>query len=240
MTKKDKDTPNAHGYVYKLHHKSQDLGNDFYVGSTVNKYERWRSHKRACNYQSQGKYNYKVYQFIRDHGNIEAWEMEIIKTYDNITIRQLERHEQEYRDELKPNLNINKSGSDISYLYPIDPKLYNIEHLKQWSQDNKEHLLEYRKQYYLENHNEMLEKNKQYRQEHKHEISEQQKIYREEHREDLSEKKKIYREKNKHILYEKQNQKFTCVCGSQYTRVNKLRHLKTKKHLQFLESQSAI
>ena len=46
-------------------------------------------------------------------------------------------------------------------------------------------------------------------------------------------KSKLIYEKNKEKLLEKQQ----CECGSEYVAMGKLRHLRTKKHLQWLNSQ---
>jgi len=191
MPRINKDQIVASGIIYKLHHRSKDLGNDFYIGSTASEKDRRWKHKNACTDPKATGYNYKVYQFIREHDGFDDWELEPIQKYFNVTIRQLERYEQEYRDKLKPNLNSHKSGSNYSHLFQIDPK-------------------EYTKIYKLDNRDEILEYNKQYRQE------------------------------NRDELNEKKREKLTCICGSIVSKSNKSQHLKTKKHLQFLESQSAI
>ena len=38
------------------------------------------------------------------------------------------------------------------------------------------------------------------------------------------------------VLKNKFKERFECECGSQYTRYNKSRHLKSNKHLNYLES----
>lgn len=50
---------------------------------------------------------------------------------------------------------------------------------------------------------------------------------------------KLYRETNKESLNEKKKDKFTCQCGSNYTRVNYAQHCKSKKHQLYLNSQNA-
>ena len=42
---------------------------------------------------------------------------------------------------------------------------------------------------------------------------------------------------NKNELNIKKKEKFDCLCGGQYTNVNKSRHIKTSKHIKYLESQ---
>ena len=55
--------------------------------------------------------------------------------------------------------------------------------------------------------------------------------YNEEHKDEMKEKKQVYREKNK----EKLNSKLSCECGSVYSYTNKNKHMKTLKHLKYIE-----
>ena len=45
-----------------------------------------------------------------------------------------------------------------------------------------------------------------------------------------------YYEVNRHIINEKKREPFLCECGSWYTLTHKARHLKTKKHLNFINT----
>tara|TARA_R110000772_G_scaffold75579_2_gene163958 strand:+ start:2009 stop:2458 length:450 start_codon:yes stop_codon:yes gene_type:complete len=49
--------------------------------------------------------------------------------------------------------------------------------------------------------------------------------------ENMKEYNKLYRKKNTDEHKDKINEKFNCECGGKYTFNNKVRHLKTKKHL---------
>ena len=51
------------------------------------------------------------------------------------------------------------------------------------------------------------------------------------------EEQKIYREQNKESISEKRKQKINCECGTSFNLSGKSRHLKTKKHLSYLESK---
>jgi hypothetical protein len=57
--------------------------------------------------------------------------------------------------------------------------------------------------------------------------------YRQENREYFDN----YRREHREELYRKQNEKFECECGGRHTRSTKNRHLKSKKHLQYLETK---
>lgn len=80
---------------------------------------------------------------------------------------------------------------------------------KQWKAENRSQILSYHKnynkQYYLQNKNKLLEKYRHYR----------------------------HLNRNKILEYNKK--KFICICGSQISRINKARHLRSKRHLKYLE-----
>jgi predicted GIY-YIG superfamily endonuclease len=68
--------------------------------------------------------------------------------------------------------------------------------------------------------------NKEYYQDNKEKINEKHKDY-------FKEYKKKWKEDNK----EKLNQKFDCECGGKYTNCHKSRHLKSKKHQNFINQK---
>ena len=61
------------------------------------------------------------------------------------------------------------------------------------------------------------------------------KKYRENNKEKIAQKNKKYREKNKEAIAEAKKEKITCECGTIYRKSDKARHLKTKKHIKFVE-----
>ena len=67
------------------------------------------------------------------------------------------------------------------------------------------------------------------------ECKEQRKQYRKKHKEEIREQRKQYREENKEKIKEKKSKTFLCECGSEYTDSHKSRHMKTQKHLKYLE-----
>ena len=54
--------------------------------------------------------------------------------------------------------------------------------------------------------------------------NEQMKIYQEQ-----------YREKNK----QRREERFKCICGGVYTRGNKAQHLKTQKHINYIDNKTS-
>ena len=92
------------GSIYKLCCKDITI-TDIYVGSTCNFTKRKWSHKNSCKNENSKSYSFYVYQFIRDHGDWDNWEMiELIK-YPCDTKRELALKEREYLELLGGTLN---------------------------------------------------------------------------------------------------------------------------------------
>jgi len=80
------------GVVYKLY---CDGINEFYIGSTFDMKKRKTEHKSNCNNPKSKKYNYKVYQYIRDNGGFDNWKFEILveKEFENKTALKIKEKE---------------------------------------------------------------------------------------------------------------------------------------------------
>ncbi len=91
------------GVVYKL---CCDNVDGFYIGSTFNIKKRKRDHKTNCNNPKSNKYNFKVYQYIRDNRGFDNWKFEILveKEFENKPALLIK--EKECCNLLKPTLNI--------------------------------------------------------------------------------------------------------------------------------------
>jgi len=76
-----------------------------YVGSTCNFNNRRRQHRQRCNNENDKEYHLKVYKTIRENGGWDNWKMIQIGEKEQITKRQAEQIEEEYRLELKAQLN---------------------------------------------------------------------------------------------------------------------------------------
>ena len=195
----------SNSIIYKLCCRDVNI-NDVYVGSTTNFNRRKQQHKHSCNSINSKDYNVNVYQFIRDNGGFENWDMVEIVKYNATDKRELHKRERYYIDTLKATLN------------KIIP-----------TRTHKE---------YRENNKDIIRKNnKEYRENNKDLIREKKKQYRENNKNIIREKEKQYRENNKDLLREKPSQKYECECGGKYTHSHESRHLKTKKHLAYLEKQ---
>jgi|ETNvirnome_6_100_1030635.scaffolds.fasta_scaffold52591_1 hypothetical protein len=132
---------------------------------------------------------------------------EILKT-DNYRIELIEKFPCDSKDELTA-----REGHFIRTMECVNKQIAGRT-IKEWGQDNPEY-------------------NKQYRENNKEAISAQNKQYREKNRETLSAKQRQFYQDNKKELV----QKHVCECGGKYTYKHKSRHLKTKKHLNYLKRQ---
>jgi len=80
--------------VYCIVSKDTDI-QEVYVGSCLDLKKRIRDHKYNCNNKNYPGYNYKLYQFIREHGGFNNWKfiwLELFKTDDTIFLKQLEQN----------------------------------------------------------------------------------------------------------------------------------------------------
>ena len=87
---------------------------------------------------------------------------------------------------------------------------------KEWREDNKEKRLEYYKQW--------KDNNKEY-------FNEYQKQYHENNKEKRNIQSREHYQNNK----EKLNAKYNCECGGRYTHCHRTRHMKSKKHKEYME-----
>jgi len=131
--------------------------NSCYVGSTANIKKRRTKHKSDCHNENGKSYNLKIYQTIRENGGWQNWKIVELATRDNITKREAEQIEEEYRVELKGNLNMRRA-----FLTEEQQKEDQKEYDKQWYQDNKEQKKEYDKEYYQDNKEKRTKQMKEY------------------------------------------------------------------------------
>ena len=117
-------------FFYKLVCLTQDL-DLCYVGSTCNWRSRKSSHKSCCNNPNSKKYNNKKYQMIRDNGGWDNFKMIQIGFREQLTLRQAEGIEEEYRVELRANMNSIKCSSGCETRQ---------EYFANYHQENREHL----------------------------------------------------------------------------------------------------
>ena len=84
-----------------------------------------------------------------------------------------------------------------------------------------------REQYWIDTSHHVINTNRAYQ------SKEQRKEYQK-NKEEITMRCKEYREKNKEKIRQHKNEQFVCECGGKYTQSHKSRHLKTKKHQNYL------
>ena len=122
MTKYDKSI------IYKLCCKDLTI-QDIYIGSTVNFRNRKYEHKKICNNDFYKDYTNYKYDFIRNNGGWDNWDMIQIKEFPCNSKRELEAEERKVYEELKPTLNTIK---------PFTTKEEKLQYCKKWSKENKD------------------------------------------------------------------------------------------------------
>jgi hypothetical protein len=90
--------------IYKLCCKDPTI-TDIYVGSTVNKNRRNQLHKHYCNNINDKKYNFYVYEFIRNHGNWDNWQFVVVENFPCENKIQLQTRERYWLETLNATLN---------------------------------------------------------------------------------------------------------------------------------------
>jgi len=158
-----------------------------YIGSTTNLIKRRFAHRSSCNNEKSKEYNYYVYQFIRENGSFDNWDVVLIeKVIDCKDKEHLHKRERFYIESLKAELN----------------KRIPNRTQKEWLENNKNKIAEYREKN-IEKYNEYQ---REYRANNKNEINERQRISREKNMEKYKEYQREYYADNKDEKNEKQRE----------------------------------
>ena len=204
MPRKPIDYSKTH--FYKIVCKDTNI-TDCYVGHTTDFTKRKNQHKTRCCNPLNPKHHFKLYQFVRDNGNWDNWEMVLIETREcenNLEARRIER---ELTENIKPSLNI----------------------IKPFTSD--EDKTNYQKQWYLDNKDDVNLKHKIYREKHAEETKQDRKDNPSKYKE-IDRKAYLNRPPK---YFEQQKMKIYCACGGTTTQANKAVHYKTKKHQDYLK-----
>jgi len=191
------------GIIYKLCHKVRE-DTPIYIGMTTKGLEkRFRDHKYALSNSKQKKYTFYVYQFIRDFGGIENWEIKKLKEFEFTTNENKKQIEREFIENAK-NLGVKVLNTNIPN-----------RKVKEWIQDNPDKFYNAQVKSRLRHR----EKQNQYR-----------KGYYKEHKEQIIQNSKNYYLKNKKKLEEDRKRKIKCLCGAIIVRRNFKKHRESDKH----------
>ena len=185
----------------------------------------------------------KIYKIVCDNTGLTYYG----STCEKHLSRRLSRHRNNYSDYLK-----NPENNFCTSFNILEGGNYSIVLVELYPCNSKEELLQ-RERFYIEN-NDCVNRNiptrtyKEYYKYYSHLNAEKLKLYgknyREENKEKLNEKKKMYCALNAEKIkqykkdYYENNEKLivTCECGSSLLKRNLLKHLKTKKHIDFINN----
>lgn len=160
MPKKEINYNNT--YFYRVVCKDLNI-TDCYVGHTTNFIKRKSHHKMSTTNINDKNYNSKVYNFIRNNGGWDNWDMIMIEQHKCDNLLEACKIEREYLEEYKANLN---------HYVPIRTQEENDEYYKKWCCENKDKIKEDCQDYYIKNNKLLKERQKKYYEEHKEKIKE--------------------------------------------------------------------
>jgi len=149
--------------IYKIVCKDIKI-KECYYGSTTNfKARKWQ-HKNCCNNINSKDYNQFKYQFIRENGGWNNWEMILVKYYTCNNKLELEREERMCmeNDENRLNDYLPSRTSDEKKQYEKKYREENREVLNEKAKIYYEENPEYKKKYYEENKEVLIEQAKKY------------------------------------------------------------------------------
>ena len=216
-------------HFYRIVCKDLDI-KECYVGHTTDFNTRKCQHKHDSIRNNSEKHNIYVYEFIRENGGWDNWDMVLIKTEkcDNeIDAKSKERY---YIEQYKASLNKIKRP----YISEEEKK----ELYKEYYGEHREDILEQKKDYYQDKREERLKYKQEYYERERDNILERK---REKKLENIEEERRKDREryhKHKEKYLAKDKEKVECECGVIVCRSYLTAHKKTNKHLQYLQNQS--
>jgi hypothetical protein len=132
------------GTIYKLVCSDIEI-KDCYVGSTTTFIKRKCSHKSNCNNENSNEYDYYVYQFIRENGGWNSWNMILVEEIEFNGQRELLARERYWIETLNATLNRVVPNRTQKEYYQNNSEEINQRH-KHYYQDNSEQLKLWAKQ----------------------------------------------------------------------------------------------
>jgi len=109
---------------------------EVYVGSTTNFRKRKNQHKECCTNASSKKHGYPVYNYIRENGGWDNWDMVQVAEVNAKDKRELHATERRYVEQLGATLNRQVPTKTRKQSYH-DNRDKIVAHVKQYYQDHK-------------------------------------------------------------------------------------------------------
>jgi len=200
--------------IYKIVCKDVNI-TDCYVGSTTDFVRRKNQHKNLTN-----KSNLYVYEFMRENGNWENWEMIEIEKYNAIDHNEGLKRERYWLEELKATLNKNIPCRLNKEYYEINKESINKkskEYKKEWEEKHKDIRKEQKKEW--------KEANPEYNKE-----------YYETNKDQILERIKENYQNNREVIQQRRQTKITCECGCIIGKQNMLDHKRSQKHAKIMKT----
>jgi len=113
--------------IYKLVHFDDLNDENIYVGHTTDMTKRKCEHKSRCNNPNSREHEYKKYQYIRENGGWDKWQMILVEKYPCDIVHEAKARERYWITELKASLNV-----DIPTRTRKEYRENNKEYIKQW------------------------------------------------------------------------------------------------------------
>ena len=132
--------------IYKLVHKEDYDNANIYIGSTTDFTRRKNKHKSSCNCVTNRGYNDKKYQYIRNNGGWDCFNMIEIEKYKCNDSNEARSREEYWRCQFNSQLNTIRA-----YATEEQQKKYyeqNKDKFRQYYENNKQKILEYQRSYY--------------------------------------------------------------------------------------------
>ena len=130
--------------IYKIVCKDPTI-KDCYVGSTTDLIRRRQNHKHSCINENNKDYNIYLYQFIRENGGFNNWEVVKVEDYPCRDVEDLHKREREVLEELGATLNrVIPTRTKKEYKQTDKYKAQ----VKRYREQNREKILHKKKEYY--------------------------------------------------------------------------------------------
>ena len=175
--------------LYIIYCKDETI-HDIYVGHTTNFTKRKSNHHTKYKQPEKKHYNMPVYQFMRDNGGFDNWNIEMVFPVPCNNVKQARKHERKLIEVLGATLNHDIPGrlhkeyedTEREKIRTRGKEYYSsekgIKKRADWTDKNKDNILEKKKLYYQANRDDIKEKVKNYAYNNKELVSLNNKIYR--------------------------------------------------------------
>ena len=139
--------------IYKLVHKEDYDNANIYIGSTTDYIRRKNNHKNCCNSEKQKGHTDKKYQYIRENGGWDNWNMIEVEKHNCNDGNEAKAREEYWRCHFNAQLNSRET-------YRTDEE--RKEQMKQYYEENKDKIADNMKQHYEANKEKRIEYQKTY------------------------------------------------------------------------------